>query len=299
MVQALAEEYALIVFAAVVGTTGTGAPERSGNTISVTWTNVGGVSRRTDLPEPTVVDALERLTRARLIVADSAGDGWHTDFSSLREAAAPPSRLRVVSRRRQAGHLLAVVMAVGCGLGRTPARPRGRPTTIASEPGGVRGLRSRSSRLEQAWGRELRLARPPVAHRRVGIGAGPAGRNPGAVERAQVVDGGAARTCVGALEPAANEIAPTGLVECVGGIEQTMHERVAVSRLEGARRASKIVAARRIRQQRALRRPAAQGRLERGSVPGERVFLDRVRTAGATPSSRSTSSHCGDTQANG
>jgi hypothetical protein len=50
-----------------------------------------------------------------------------------------------------------------------------------------------------------------------------------------------------------------------------MHERVAVSRLEGARRASKIVAARRIRQQRALRRPAAQGRLERGSVPGERV----------------------------
>lgn len=91
MLRVLAEEDALIVFAAVVGATGTGAPERTGNTISVVWTTVGGVSRRTDLPAPAVVKALERLTQARLIAASPAGDGWHTDFSSLREAAGPPS----------------------------------------------------------------------------------------------------------------------------------------------------------------------------------------------------------------
>jgi hypothetical protein len=90
MLRVLAEEDALIVFAAVVGATGTGAPER-GNTISVVWTTVRGVSRRTDLPAPAVVNALERLTQARLIAASPEGDGWHTDFSSLREAAGPPS----------------------------------------------------------------------------------------------------------------------------------------------------------------------------------------------------------------
>ena len=78
------------MFAAVVGATGTGAPKRTGNTISVVWTTVGEVSRRTNLPEPAVVNALERVAQARLIAA-SPGDGWHTDFSSLREAAAPPS----------------------------------------------------------------------------------------------------------------------------------------------------------------------------------------------------------------
>lgn len=48
MLRALADEEALIVFAAVVETTGTRSPARTrtGNTISVTWTTLGGVSRR-------------------------------------------------------------------------------------------------------------------------------------------------------------------------------------------------------------------------------------------------------------
>ncbi|MBA2638057.1 MAG: hypothetical protein H0U79_07545 [Solirubrobacterales bacterium] len=87
----MADEEALIVFAAVVETTGTGSPARTGNTISVTWTTLGGVSRRTGLREPAVLNALERLTQARLIAASPAGDGWQTDFSSLCQAAAPPS----------------------------------------------------------------------------------------------------------------------------------------------------------------------------------------------------------------
>jgi len=91
MLRALAQEDALLVFAAVVEATGTGSPQRTGNTISVTWTTVGGVSRRTGLPQPAVVSALERLTEARLIAASPAGDGWHTDFSSLSQAVAPLS----------------------------------------------------------------------------------------------------------------------------------------------------------------------------------------------------------------
>ena len=91
MLRALADEDALIVFAAVVETTGTGSPARTENTISVTWTTLGGVSRRTGLHEPAVLNALERLTQARLIAVSPAGDGWRTDFSSLCHAAAPPS----------------------------------------------------------------------------------------------------------------------------------------------------------------------------------------------------------------
>ncbi|MDP9345120.1 MAG: hypothetical protein M3P44_05270 [Actinomycetota bacterium] len=89
MLRALAHEDALLVFAAVVAATATGSPQRNGNTISVTWTTVHGVSRRTGLPDATVVSALERLTEAHLIAASAAGDGWHTDFSSLSRAAAP------------------------------------------------------------------------------------------------------------------------------------------------------------------------------------------------------------------
>lgn len=91
MLRALADEETLIVFAAVVETTGTGSPARTQNTISVTWTTLGGVSRRTGLREPAVLNALGRLTQARLIVASPAGDGWQTDFSSLCQTAAPPS----------------------------------------------------------------------------------------------------------------------------------------------------------------------------------------------------------------
>ena len=47
MLRALADEESLIVFAAVVEMTGTGSPVRTQNMISVTWTTLGGVSRRT------------------------------------------------------------------------------------------------------------------------------------------------------------------------------------------------------------------------------------------------------------
>ncbi|MDQ3677890.1 MAG: hypothetical protein M3401_14025 [Actinomycetota bacterium] len=63
----MADEDALMVFAAVVEATATGSPQHNGNTISVTWTTVRGVSRRTGLPDATVVSALERLTEAHLM----------------------------------------------------------------------------------------------------------------------------------------------------------------------------------------------------------------------------------------
>ena len=87
MLRALAEEDALIVFAAVVDATGTGTAQRTGNTISTAWITAGGVSRRTGLSDTAVSSALTRLTQARLIAESSAGDGWRTDFSSLRQAA--------------------------------------------------------------------------------------------------------------------------------------------------------------------------------------------------------------------
>jgi hypothetical protein len=86
MLRALAQRDTLRVFAAVVDATGTGAPQRSGNGVSITWTTVRGVSRRSGLPETAVVSALEQLTKAHLIAASPAGDGWHTDFSSLSQA---------------------------------------------------------------------------------------------------------------------------------------------------------------------------------------------------------------------
>ena len=86
MLRALAREDTLRVFAAVVDATGTGAPQRSGNGISITVATIHGVSRRTGLRETAVVSALEQLTAARLIAASPAGDGWHTNFSSLSQA---------------------------------------------------------------------------------------------------------------------------------------------------------------------------------------------------------------------
>jgi hypothetical protein len=86
MLRALAQRDTLRVFAAVVDATGTGAPQRSGNAISIAWTTVRGVSRRTGLPETAVVDALEQLTEAHLIASTPAGDGWHTAFSGLSQA---------------------------------------------------------------------------------------------------------------------------------------------------------------------------------------------------------------------
>ena len=91
MLRALAQEDALIVFAAVVAATGTGAAQRTANTISIAWATAAGVSRRTGLSDTAVSSALARLTEAHLIAESPEGDGWRTDFSSLRQAAAPQS----------------------------------------------------------------------------------------------------------------------------------------------------------------------------------------------------------------
>lgn len=88
MLRTLAKEDALRVFAAVVAATGTGLPQRSGATISIAWTTITGVSRRTGLPDTVVAMALKELTDARLIVASPENSGWHTDFGALSLAAA-------------------------------------------------------------------------------------------------------------------------------------------------------------------------------------------------------------------
>jgi len=88
MLQTLAKEDTLRVFAAVVAATGTGLPQHSGNTTSITWTTTTGVSRRTRLSDAAVVTALKELTEAHLILASPEGDGWHTDFGAVSQAAA-------------------------------------------------------------------------------------------------------------------------------------------------------------------------------------------------------------------
>jgi hypothetical protein len=88
MLRALARENTLRVFAAVVDATGTGAPQRSGSTISVGWTTATGVSRQTGLSDTAVVAALTELTEAHLIVASPEGHRWYTDFGALSRAVA-------------------------------------------------------------------------------------------------------------------------------------------------------------------------------------------------------------------
>lgn len=90
MLRALAQEDTLRVFAAVVAATGIGLPQRSGNTISTTWTTITGVSRQTGLSDNAVVTALKELTEAHLILASPDGQGWHTDLGALRQAGASP-----------------------------------------------------------------------------------------------------------------------------------------------------------------------------------------------------------------
>jgi len=88
MLRALAQEDTLRVFAAVVTATGTSLPQRSGNTISTTWTTIAAVSRQTCLSQTAAVTALNELAEAHLIVASSEGHGWHTDFGALSHAVA-------------------------------------------------------------------------------------------------------------------------------------------------------------------------------------------------------------------
>jgi hypothetical protein len=90
MLRALADEDALRVFGQVVVATGTGLPERSGGSISIHYVTAHGVSRRTGLPVSAVLDALKRLTEARLTIENEHGNGWRTDFEALRRAADPP-----------------------------------------------------------------------------------------------------------------------------------------------------------------------------------------------------------------
>jgi DNA-binding transcriptional ArsR family regulator len=87
MLRVLAEEDTLRVFAEVAAVTGTGLPERSGGTIGIHYVTVHGVSRRTGLPVCVVVMALKRLTEAGLAIEKSDGDGWRTDFGTLRRVA--------------------------------------------------------------------------------------------------------------------------------------------------------------------------------------------------------------------
>jgi hypothetical protein len=88
MLRTLAQEDTLRVFAAVVAATGIGLLQRSGNTTSITWTTITGVSRRTGLSDNAVVTALKELTETHLTVASLDGQGWHTDFDALRRAGA-------------------------------------------------------------------------------------------------------------------------------------------------------------------------------------------------------------------
>ena len=87
IVRALADEDALRVFAKVVAVTGTGMPQRSGDSISIGYVTAYGVSRGTGLPVSVVVDAGRRLTDARLTIAGADGRSWRTDFKSLCRAA--------------------------------------------------------------------------------------------------------------------------------------------------------------------------------------------------------------------
>ena len=122
-------------------------------------------------------------------------------------------------------------------------------------------------------------------------------RDLGAIEFAQPVERGAAYARLGALQPASDEISLAFLVEPVGDVEQPVHERIAVARLESSRRTQKIIEAPWFRSQRAACRPAAQRRLKRRPVVGERVLDDRVRTAGAAAQLDLQPS--GETQVNG
>jgi hypothetical protein len=87
MLRALADEDALLVFAQVVAVTGTGLRERSAGSITIRSVTAHRVSRHTGLPVGVVLDALKRLTDARLTIEKDDGGGWRTDFEALQRAA--------------------------------------------------------------------------------------------------------------------------------------------------------------------------------------------------------------------
>jgi DNA-binding transcriptional ArsR family regulator len=87
MLRALAEQNALRVFAEVVAVTGNGLPKRSGGSTSIHYVTAIGVSRSTGLPVSVALRALKRLTEAGLAIEKDDGDGWRTDFDSLRRVA--------------------------------------------------------------------------------------------------------------------------------------------------------------------------------------------------------------------
>lgn len=91
MLQALAHQDTLRVFAAVVAVAGTGLPQRSGNSVSITFATVTAVSRRTGLSDHAVTEALRRLTDAHLTTANPDGNGWRTDVSALSRVVASMS----------------------------------------------------------------------------------------------------------------------------------------------------------------------------------------------------------------
>jgi hypothetical protein len=89
MLEALADEQVLRVFAQVVVATDTGLPKRSDGAISIPYITAHGVSPETGLPVDDVLRALRRLTDARLTIEKDDGGGWRTDLHALRRATDP------------------------------------------------------------------------------------------------------------------------------------------------------------------------------------------------------------------
>ncbi len=91
MLAALCDEETLLVFAAMVASTGTGQPQvvSSGGrtTNSTTYITATGASRRAGLTVEVAANALRRLERCGLARCGDGGDGWRTDLPAIAEAA--------------------------------------------------------------------------------------------------------------------------------------------------------------------------------------------------------------------
>ncbi len=91
MLALLCDEETLLVFAAMVASTGTGQSRRvcsQGRTmISTTHITAAGASRKTGLPVGVAAEALRRLERCGLARCGDGGEGWRTDLQAITDAA--------------------------------------------------------------------------------------------------------------------------------------------------------------------------------------------------------------------
>lgn len=91
MLVALCDEETLLVFAAMVASTGTGEPRTvsSGgrSTRTTTYITATGASHRTGLTVDAAANALRRLERCGLARCGDGGDGWCTDLQAIADAA--------------------------------------------------------------------------------------------------------------------------------------------------------------------------------------------------------------------